>query len=133
MQLERARLETLAGPRVTFLRGLGDDQLRWSYANCKALLTASYEDFGLTPLEVAALGKPTAAPRLGGFLDTIVEGQTGVFFERPEAGLIAEAMGRLGEIAWVGEVIAEHAAGFNEARFAARLREVVAEEAAELQ
>jgi hypothetical protein len=42
-------------------------------------------------------------------------------------------MSHLGEIAWVGEVIAEHAAGFNEARFAARLREVVAEEAAELQ
>ncbi len=130
---ERVRLETLAGPGVTFLRGLGDDQLRWCYANCKALLTASYEDFGLTPLEVAAFGKPTAAPRLGGFLDTIVEGQTGVFFERPDAGLIAEAMSHLAGIAWVGEVIAEHAASFNEARFAARLREVVAEEAAELQ
>ncbi|MFZ2056950.1 MAG: glycosyltransferase [Acidimicrobiales bacterium] len=130
---ERVRLEMLAGPGVTFLRGLADDQLRWCYANCKALLTASYEDFGLTPLEVAAFGKPTAAPRLGGFLDTIVEGQTGVFFERPDAGLIAEAMSHLAGIAWVGEVIAEHAASFNEARFAARLREVVAEEAAELQ
>jgi glycosyltransferase involved in cell wall biosynthesis len=129
---ERVRLETLAGPGVTFLRGLDDDELRWCYANCRALLTASYEDFGLTPLEVGAFGKPTAAPRFGGFLDTIVEGRTGVFFERPEAGLIAEAMGRLGEIAWVGEVITEHAASFNEERFAARLREVVAEEMAKL-
>jgi glycosyltransferase involved in cell wall biosynthesis len=130
---DRARLERLAGPGITFLRGLGDDQLRWCYANCKALLAASYEDFGLTPLEAALFGKPTVAPHLGGFLDTIVQGRTGVFFERPEAGLIAEAMGRLGEIAWVGEVIAEHAAGFNEARFVARLREVIAEEAAKLQ
>ena len=130
---ERARLEMLAGPGVRFLRGLGDDQLRWCYANCKALLTASYEDFGLTPLEAAAFGKPTAAPHLGGFLDTIVQGRTGVFFERPEAALIAEAMGYVHDIAWDGEVIAAHAAGFNEARFAARLREVVAEEAAKLQ
>ena len=44
-----------------------------------------FEDFGLTPLEVAAFGKPTAAPRLGGFLDTIVEGRTGVFYDRPDA------------------------------------------------
>ena len=129
---ERARLELLAGPEITILRGLGDDQLRWCYANCRALLTASYEDFGLTPLEVAAFGKPTAAPHLGGFLDTIVQGLTGVFFERPEPGLIAEAMTRVGEIAWDAKVIVEHAAGFNEARFATRLREVVAEEAAKL-
>jgi glycosyltransferase involved in cell wall biosynthesis len=129
---ERARLELLAGPEITILRGLGDDQLRWCYANCRALLAASYEDFGLTPLEVAAFGKPTAAPHLGGFLDTIVQGLTGVFFERPEAGLIAEAMTRVGEIAWDAEVIVEHAAGFNETRFATRLREVVAEEAAKL-
>ncbi|HLN06429.1 MAG TPA: glycosyltransferase [Acidimicrobiales bacterium] len=129
---ERARLETLAGPRATFLRGLGDDQLRWCYANCTALITASYEDFGLTPLEAAAFGKPTAAPRLGGFLDTIVDGRTGVLFERPDAGLIAEAMNRVGEITWAGEVMAEHAAGFSEARFAGRLAEVVAEEAAKL-
>jgi hypothetical protein len=55
-----------------------------------------------------------------------------VFFERPEPGLIAEAMTRVGEIAWDAKVIVEHAAGFNEARFATRLREVVAEEAAKL-
>jgi glycosyltransferase involved in cell wall biosynthesis len=127
---ERARLESLGGSAVRFLRGLDDAQLRWCYANCKALLTASYEDFGLTPLEVAAFGKPTAAPRLGGFLDTVVEDRTGVFFERPDPGLIAQAMVRVGEIPWDSQVLAEHAAGFNEERFGARLRQVVAEEAA---
>jgi glycosyltransferase involved in cell wall biosynthesis len=126
---ERARLESLGGGEITFLRGLGDDQLRWCYANCVALLTASYEDFGLTPLEVAAFGKPTAAPRLGGFLDTIVDGRTGIFFDHPDTALIAQAMQAVRETAWDTAVLSEHAAGFGEARFAARLREVVSEEA----
>ena len=39
------------------------------------LVAASYEDFGLTPLEAASFGKPTAALRWGGFLDTTVEGR----------------------------------------------------------
>ena len=58
-------------------------------------MAASYEDFGLTPVEAAAFGKPTAALRWGGFLDTIVEGTTGVFFDEPEPQLIAEAVDRL--------------------------------------
>jgi glycosyltransferase involved in cell wall biosynthesis len=127
---ERGRLESLGRGEVVFLRGLGDDQLRWCYANCRALVTASYEDFGLTPLEVAAFGKPTAAPRLGGFIDTVVDGRTGVFFDRPEAGLIAAAMERVAATAWDADVLAAHAASFGEARFAARLREVVTEESA---
>ena len=59
------------------------------------LVAASYEDFGLTPVEAAAFGKPTAALRWGGFLDTTVEGETGVFFDEPEPALIAEAVEQL--------------------------------------
>ena len=60
-----------------------DAQLRWLYANCRALVAASHEDFGLTPLEAASFGKPTAALRWGGFLDTIDEGRNGIFFDEP--------------------------------------------------
>ena len=57
------------------------------------LVAASYEDFGLTPLEAAAFGKPTAALRFGGFLDTVSEGETGVFFDDARAaGDIADAL-----------------------------------------
>ena len=62
----------------------------WTTTNCagstgraSALVAASYEDFGLTPVEAAAFGRPTAALRWGGFLDTIVEGTTGCFFDEP--------------------------------------------------
>ncbi len=126
---DRRRLEALAGRETTFLRALNDAQLRWCYAHSKALLTASYEDFGLTPLEAAAFGSPTVAPRIGGFIDTIIDGRTGVFFERPEAALLVEAMDRVDTTEWSKKLISEHAVSFSEPRFAARLREVVAEEA----
>ena len=37
---------------------MSDAQLRWLYANCKAVVSASHEDFGLTPLEGNLFGKP---------------------------------------------------------------------------
>ncbi|MHB8290777.1 MAG: glycosyltransferase [Acidimicrobiales bacterium] len=130
---ERARLRDLAGPETIFLRSLDDAELRWCYSNCKALLTASYEDFGLTPLEAAAFGSPTAAPRMGGFLDTIIDGRTGIFFERPDAGLLAQAMERVEETKWLEGTLVEHARSFSESEFAARLQEIVAAEASELE
>lgn len=62
---------------------LPDVQMRWAYARADALIAPSHEDFGLTPLEAAAFGVPTVALRGGGYLDTILEGETGLFFDRP--------------------------------------------------
>src|SRR5439155_1838049 len=75
------RMRAQGWERTTFLGPVPDAELRWLYASCDALGTAANEDFGLTPLEAAAFGKPSAVPRRGGFLDTVVEGATGVFFE----------------------------------------------------
>ena len=79
----RGVLRDAASPNVTFRTRVTDLELRWLYANCDGVVTASHEDFGLTPLEGLAFGKPTAAMPVGGFLDTIVEGETGVFFDGP--------------------------------------------------
>ena len=78
-------LAAAAPPNVTFLGRVDDDELRWLYGACLGLVAASYEDFGLTPVEAAAFGRPTAALRWGGFLDTIVEGETGVLLRRARA------------------------------------------------
>ncbi len=111
---------------VTMLGSLGDAELRWLYANCVGLVAASYEDFGLTPLEAASFGKPSVVLRYGGFLDTVLEGETGVFFERPEPAAIAAAVDVAADRTWSATAIKDHVEQFSEPRFAAGLRSAVA-------
>lgn len=124
------RLRRVAPANVAFSGRVTDEELRWLYASCVAVVAASYEDFGLTPLEAAAFGKPTAALRWGGFLDTVVEGTTGVFFDEPVPASIAAAIGACRRETWSGETLERHSAAFSEERFVDRLREIVAAVAA---
>lgn len=116
-----------APPNVTLLRRTSDAQLRWLYASATGVVAASYEDFGLTPVEAAAFGTPSAVLRWGGFLDTTVEGTTGVFFDRPEPGPIADAVAEVAGRTWDRGVLTTHAARYATPRFTARLRAVVDE------
>lgn len=119
---ERRNLERRAPGNVTFLGVVGDDQLRWLYANCRALVAASYEDFGLTPLECAAFGRPAVVLRWGGYLETLVEGLTGVSFPAPEPHAIREAVRQLSRQHFDEAALIAHAARYSEARFVAELR-----------
>lgn len=129
---ERNRLAELARRSGgTHLVGrVSDAQLKWLYSNTAGLVAASYEDFGLSPLEAGSFGRPTAALRDGGYLDTVIENTNGVFFDSADAPAIAAAVERMLRATWSAPAIRKHAAGFSEERFAARLHAVVAEEAA---
>lgn len=117
-------------PNVSVLGRVTDANLRWLYASSSGLVAASYEDFGLTPVEAASFGRPTAALRWGGFLDTTAEGSTGVFFDEPLPHLIARAVEQMTEISWSEAALMAHARLFSPARFAQRIQVVVAEELA---
>ena len=121
-------IRAAAPPNVTVLGRVDDASLRWLYRSCAGLVAASHEDFGLTPVEAASFGKPTAALRWGGFLDTIVEGTTGVFLDQPQPRPIAEAVDLLSETRWSSEALRAHAERYSAERFTRRIEAVVAEE-----
>lgn len=127
---EESRLRGLASENVRFLESVSDDELRWLYANCAGVVAASHEDYGLTPLEAAAFGKPAAVLRWGGFLDTVVDGMTGVFFDAPRPDAVRNAVDELSTRDWDAGAIQSHAQRYSEPRFVERLRELVAQEAA---
>jgi glycosyltransferase involved in cell wall biosynthesis len=127
---DEAEVREVAGANTFFTGTVGDTELAWLYANAAGLVAAAYEDFGITPLEAAAFGVPVAALRWGGYLDTVRDGETGVFFDRPEAGSIRDAVVRLLGRSWDRAALLAHAATFSEERFARRMREVVTEEIA---
>jgi glycosyltransferase involved in cell wall biosynthesis len=122
---EYDRLAALAGTNVLMLGRVDDVELAWLYAACAGVVAAAHEDFGLTPVEAASCGKPVAALRSGGFLETVIEGKTGIFFDEPDCRSIASAVRGLLEHSWDTESIEDHAASFVESFFSRRLMEAV--------
>lgn len=127
---ELSRLKRMAGRRVSLIGSVADDQLRWLYESCAGVVAASYEDYGLTPLEGARFGRPSVVLRWGGFLDTVVEHETGQFFDEPTPSAIARGVRQLTSRPAAPDRLKAHAELFSEERFIRRLRQVVAEEGA---
>lgn len=124
---EEARLRATLPDNVRLLGGLSDAQLRAVYGDAGVLVAASHEDFGLAPLEAAAFGVPAVALRGGGFLETVVEGETGLFFDQPTPEEISVALDVAERHAWDGDTLRGRAEEFGEARFIERIRTIVRE------
>ena len=114
---DRAALAAMAGPNVQFLGYRSDDEVREQMARCRALIFPGEEDFGITPLEAMAVGRPVVAYGAGGALDTIAEGRTGVFFREPTPESLAEAVHRLEQQTFDPLILRRHAAQFGRERF----------------
>jgi len=115
-------LKRMAGPTVRFVGRANDAQMRELYRDCRALILPSEEDFGITPLEAMASGRPVIAYGSGGVLDTVVPGETGAFFDRQSAAAVAEALSAFDPRDFDPQLIRRHAEQFDRAIFAARLK-----------
>jgi glycosyltransferase involved in cell wall biosynthesis len=88
----RRDLARLAGPTVELVGEVSRDQVRGYLANAKALVFPGEEDFGITPLEANACGRPVVAYRAGGASETMHDGETAVFFDVQEVDAVCDAM-----------------------------------------
>lgn len=113
--------------RFTGLTGIRDSQLRWLYAHCSATVAVAHEDFGLTPLEGNALGRPALCLRAGGYLDTIVEGVNGLYIEELTPEAVRVAVRRLQADPLDEGEIRRHADRYSVQSFKASLRSIVDE------
>ena len=123
---ESARLRMTAGPSVGFLGRVDRPTLVDLFARCHAYLVPGIEDFGIAPVEAMAAGKPVIAFRSGGATETVVEGRTGVFFERQEAAALAEAIERLDGLTFTPASIRARAQEFDTSVFWRAWRELLA-------
>lgn len=89
---EFRKLKKMAGETVEFLGYVSDLDLKVYYLNCKALVFPGVEDFGLTMVEAQAFGKPVIAYRGGGAEEIIIEGKTGVFFDKQTVSSLASKL-----------------------------------------
>lgn len=109
----RRALEAIAGPTVRFLGRVSDVDVEYFVSRCRALLFPGEEDFGMVPLEVAAAGRPTIAYHGGGALETIIEHETGIFFNKQIPESLGDAIERFEKETWSTEVLRRHAEGFS--------------------
>jgi len=123
---ERRRLADMAGATVRLVGYQTDAQLRDWYASCRAFVFPSEDDFGIAPVEAQACGKPVIAYRGGGVLETVREGETGVFFDVQEPEALAAAVRRSQRMTFEPEAIRQHAQQFGVGRFRREIREVFA-------
>ncbi len=122
-----AELKQMAGPTVRFVGRVDDAQMKMLYRDCRALILPSEEDFGITPLEAMASGRPVIAYGRGGVLDTVVEGSTGMFFDAQTAESLAEALTAFDDRDYDPMDVRAHAEQFDRSLFAGRLSQHVEE------
>lgn len=118
---ELARLQALAGPTVRFLGQVSESLLRKMCAECQALIFPQVEDFGLTPVEVNASGRPVIAFAQGGACESLLPNKTGVFFPQQEVGSLVQAIEHLRKRHWNARVLAKQAARFDSRHFQAQI------------
>jgi glycosyltransferase involved in cell wall biosynthesis len=119
------RLRAIAGPTIRFLGRVPDADLPELMARCKAFVFPGREDFGITPVEAQAAGRPVIAYGAGGALDTLVDGRTGVLFGEQTADALIDAARRLDAMDFDAGAIRDNAARFDTAVFKRKLGEVV--------
>jgi glycosyltransferase involved in cell wall biosynthesis len=122
--LER-RLRRKEGPYLRLVTDADDRALNDWYRRCKALVLPNEEDFGLTPVEAMARGKPVIALRAGGATETVAEDISGVFFDDPIPEALADAVIRLERGSFDAEAIAASVRRYGAALFDERMREIV--------
>ncbi len=107
------RLQALAGPTVEFLGYVPDADLPDLMARCKAFIFPGLEDFGITPVQAQAAGRPVIAYGGGGALDTVLPGVTGVHFDSLTVEALAAVMADFDATAYDAGAIRDHALRFD--------------------
>ncbi len=121
------QLRDKAGPTVELMGWQPDEVVVDHVRRCKALILPAVEDFGMTAVEAQAAGRPVIAFAGGGVLETVVDGETGVFFRAQTVDSLLQAIERAETISWNPDCAVNNASRFGPERFRQEIAKVVNE------
>jgi len=111
------KLKFIARYNIKFAGEVSDKELSDVYKNARALVMPQEEDFGIVSVEAQHYGVPVIAFKKGGALDTVIEGVTGVFFDKQEVPSLTAAIKRFEKIRFVVDNLYTSAKRFSEDNF----------------
>lgn len=119
------RLKAQAGPTVEFLGWRSDDEVADLLRRSRGLVLPGVEDFGITAVEAQAAGRPVIAFDAGGARESVIAGETGLFFPEATAPSLSAAIRRADAIAWDPAKARANAARFSADRFRREIVDIV--------
>lgn len=127
---QREELQERAGANTVFLGHQPDDIVQECYQRCRAYVHPGEEDFGMAAVEAMFAGKPVLAYRRGGVCESVIEGETGEFFDALHPAVLADGVRRMNErfSSYDPNHIRHAASRFGKERFAKEFREFLREE-----
>lgn len=124
---EREKLQSIAKDNIKFLGRQPDAVIQEYYSKCRGFIFPGEEDFGITPVEAQASGRPVIAFGKGGALETVVAGKTGIFFKEQTVNSMKDAIKQFEKTTFHKEEIRNHALGFDEEIFKSKIKNYIDE------
>ena len=122
---EYEALKSIAKENIEFLGKITDEQKVEFMRHARAFIHPQVEDFGITPIESMASGRPVIAYPVGGIAETVVPGETGVFFNEQTWESLLDALLKFDYRAWDSEKIREHAEKYSAHHFKDKMKRYV--------
>lgn len=114
-----------AGPTVQLLGFVDDSDLYNTWASAEAFIFASYDDFGMSPVEAMAAGTPVIAYRAGGSLDYVTPGVTGEFFDEQSAQSLIPILQSFNSSKYNSDDIKNHSQRFSVVNFRKNMQKII--------